>query len=565
MRRKLLIAAAAVLAALAACVLAICVALAPGEGPTIGSAIPPDADAVLHLSEPGAALDALSSWEELAALRSGRLAREFGLDKVELGGRELALARHVLGRRCALALVPEPGGGSAWLLLSKIGLGLTAREWLLRHFAPEGMLSVSTAAPGGRIVKLNAGGAVGTVWYSLAGDLLVASDSEGALAAALERARGKGPETRAGELRGEECFAVLKVRSLRELLPGITGISESDFDGPSAFLGLPWPAEAGEAILGRVPAAEGAVGVQISLGFDGALLPERPAALAALQGSEWAPLDVVPREAFFLWTWRGLDGWHLVNLFALLARDQGEDTRDPLVRKELERAVLVRMGRFFTGDYAVFAVPQETREERGGYPAVEWVFALSDPAAAEKEMLALAARWSSGLRREGAEPLPNPYVEEELHGGARMYLLRGSFVHATQGYDPCFAVVAGHLVCSSSSPALRRSIDAAAGKSPRLELDRAFAGPGPRSFLLCARRPSADGMRQLSNLYDYEVELYRRAALSPAEALTDSTDYRLRYEIFAELATLVERLAVSGVYEQGNLRMTAAVAPEAER
>ena len=69
-------------------------------------------------------------------------------------------------------------------------------------------------------------------------------------------------------------------------------------------------------------------------------------------------------------------------------------------------------------------------------------------------------------------------------------------------------------------------------------------------------------MKQVSDLYGYQVELYRRYSLTPEEALTDSTDYAARYEIFEEIAGLVDRLVLTGRYDDGGLlRMWARLTP----
>lgn len=578
MRRKLKIAAAVLAAAVLAAALVFYLALRPGRGPAVADALPRTLAAAARFAEASETFVAIAAWEPLGHLAGGRTFRALGVELeagpegrgLKLPPEVLELAPVILGRECAAGVKVTEGGAVNWLFLSKIGFGFTAREWALRHFGPEGMVSAEPleGAGGAVLTRVNVSGA-GELVYTMEGDLLLASDSPGLISEALAAASGgerfelsapAPPAAGAAGARDERMSAAAV--SLRSALPGASGAPEEVLAQAFAFTGLPWPA--GAAALTVEDLGDGRLGAKAAIGFDPALIPDRSRSLVDRPPSEWTGLEAVPADALFHWSWRAADAWHLGNLFGQIASEAGRSVRDSNVVYEISNIVFLRVGPHLVGDFAAFAAPQKTRDPEGGYPAVTWLFRTDDPDAVRREILTGALRWATGVRsagdKGGGAALAFPYLEAQEYRGARVYLLRGSFVHRDHGYEPCFTTTGDLLICSTSISGLKRSMDALAGEAPRLELPRLPGPAGGRSFLLYADRP--ESMRQTSNLYDYQVEMYRTKQMTPEEALTDTTDYRARYEAFAEIARLFDRVVITGRYEPGGeLRVWAELEP----
>jgi len=607
-RRKLKIAAAVLFAAAASAALVFYLALRPGRGPAVADALPGTLAAAARFTSPAETFDAVATWKPLGRLAGGRVFGALGVG-LEAEGDDgplrlppdvLELAPVVLGRECAVGLRAADDGELRWLFLSKIGFGFTAREWALRHLGPEGAVSIEPlggggggGGGGGRSVRRLDLGEAAQAYYLLEGDLFVASDSKALVADALAAAApgsgagrfelplpSPGPSDAEGGGGGHRASAaVVSLRRALRAATGATGAPEDALTNIFTFLGLPWPA--GPLAVTVSDAGEGRLALQAVVGFDPALIPDRARGFVTRSPSEWTGLDAVPSDALFHWSWRATDGWHLGNLFAQLASEAGESIghgNSPAIY-EISRIVFDRVGPHLTGDFAAFATPQKSRDPDGGYPAVTWLFGTGDADAVRREVLAGSLVWATGVRQVrddgggggggGGRTLEFPYLESRVYRGAKIYLLRGSFVHRDHGFEPCFSATGKLLICSTSFSGLKRSMDALAGEAPRLVISRQPGPGGPggadaasaaRSFALYAVRP--ESMKQASNLYDYQVEMYRARQMTPEQALTDTTDYRARYAVFEELARLVDRAALTGRYgPMGELRVWAEITP----
>ncbi len=534
----------------------------PGPGPELERCLPADLDWAARLEDSAGAVDVLAGWGPLKRLEGKRAAGALGLELPADGDARsdlLDYCRLAGGSECAVAMKLVNGEPPHALYLARIGFGVAAREWALRHFAPDGMVATEQVE-NITVTRVETGDPVGTVHYCLVGDVLMVSDSAGLMASAIAAATG-GDGIPRFRLPGGDARTKAAAASLRRAVEGLSGIPTRALQGGFGFAGLPWPA--GAATLTVEADETGRLSLEGAVGFDPALLPPRLLRTAQLGPSDWTPLELVPSEAYFLWVWRGADWWHLAQLFALIAVERKESLRDEAVLLEIERIVYDRVGRHFTGDFAAFCTPRKTRHSGGGYPAVTWVFGVDDIEAVRRAMLGSAARWTTGIKSAGTgADLEYPYIEEASHHMTRTYLVRGGFMRVSHGYEPCFSFLprkgggkigegeapGGYLIASSSPAGLHMALDASAGRSLRLKTGP-LPGPaeGGRSFLLYAVRPPT--MVQLSNLYDYQIELYRKHRLSPAQALTDTTDYRLYYDVFEEAAGLFDRVALVGRYE----------------
>ncbi len=579
-RRKFFIwCLAAHLAVLGGCGVGM-LALAPGKGPPVLSALPSDADLVAHAREVDTLWKRLESSERFAAFAAGPAGKAFlgsgvgrslktSLESVRRSGVAITRSRasHLVGREVGIAVWLSPVGRSVrgWVAAFRIDTKARIAELAAGRLFLTGAISRREEA--GVTLASFTGGGASAHWCRL-GDLLVAASAPDLLLRAVTNARAAGTggptdwsadaAVRFGLSRppSEKGFHVAATLVRPEVFyAGMAGIARADaarkeLEGLLRAAALPVPLAA----------------ASISLRLEGDRLFEedflRGASASTPGPAAWEPAR--PARTFFRCALRPGQNesaarfWRTIR--ALLPRGA--------VPEAFRKVVMPRVGE----DVVIALAEQDVRAELGGFPAQFTFFRLKDPGAVLPALEQFLRARSFGIFEKG-RPLPTgyPFLVRRGASDPRVYEIVIRNTRRYEGYRPAMAMRGEEVICSTSLDALEaylagRSeaasgalrlvqdagtelVEGARGADPWLALE------GERVLELEWRRPREFG--PLGDAYDYFIELHRARSRSASRLLTDRTDYaELRRAAEGALGE-VRSLDCVGVREPGGMRVRA--------